>query len=143
MNKEKKGWEYLSHTADIKFKAWGKSLEGAFKNAALATIGAMTDDELTGRIKKEVVVEGKDYESLLYNFLEEIIYLLDAEELITTEVKNIVIKTAKDKLTLNCTFMVNDSGRYEYKEHIKAITYNDMEITNDKEKWTIQVVLDV
>ena len=36
-------FEYLDHTADVKFRAYGDSLEKAFGNAALAMFNVMVD----------------------------------------------------------------------------------------------------
>mgnify|MGYP006451174011 FL=1 len=41
-----KNYEFLEHTADEKFRAYGKTLEEAFINAALATAKIMTDDKV-------------------------------------------------------------------------------------------------
>ena len=43
-----KTYEFLPHTADVKFLAYGKTLEEAFQNAALATFQVMS----TKKIKK-------------------------------------------------------------------------------------------
>jgi SHS2 domain-containing protein len=36
-------YEYLEHTADVRFRAYGKSLEQAFENAALAMLNVMVE----------------------------------------------------------------------------------------------------
>ena len=38
-------FKYLQHTADAKFQAFGKTLEEAFCNAALAMVSLMWDPE--------------------------------------------------------------------------------------------------
>ncbi|MEK6820605.1 MAG: archease, partial [Nanoarchaeota archaeon] len=73
-------FKFLEHTADMKFQAFGKSLEEAFVNSALAMKEAISGKiRVKSRIKKKIMVKGKDKESLLYNFLEEILFLLDSE----------------------------------------------------------------
>jgi len=67
-----KSYEFLPHTADVKFRAYGKSLEKAFENAALATFATMTDIRKVKKIlKKTISVQAHDYQALLYSFLEE------------------------------------------------------------------------
>ena len=45
-------FKYLPHTADIKFQAFGKTLDQAFENAALATFQAMYENKIKEKIKK-------------------------------------------------------------------------------------------
>jgi SHS2 domain-containing protein len=86
-------YKYLSHTADIKFQAFGETLEKAFESAALALKEVISGKiNVKGKITKKINVEGNDRESLLYNFLEEILFLLDAEDFLLSKVKNIKIR---------------------------------------------------
>ena len=73
-------YEYLSHTADTKFKAYGKTLEEAFAKAALALTNVMVDStKIQKKITKKIVARGDDLESLLYDFLEQFLIFLDSE----------------------------------------------------------------
>ena len=61
-----KKYEYLPHTADVKFRAYGKNLEETFSNAATAMMNIMVD---TKKVKtattKKIETEGDDLQSLL------------------------------------------------------------------------------
>ena len=58
-----KQYEFLEHTADVKFRAYGKTLEEAFSNAALATSAVMTDvKKIKGKIEKTIAVQSKTKE---------------------------------------------------------------------------------
>ena len=76
-------YKFLEHTADIKFQAFGDSIEEVFKNSALALKEIIVGKiKIKEKIKKEFVIEkpNDDKEKALYNFLEEFLYLLDAED---------------------------------------------------------------
>ena len=45
-------FKFKPHTADVKFLAYGKDLEEAFTNAALATTAVMTEDPVKSKITK-------------------------------------------------------------------------------------------
>ncbi|MCK4550749.1 MAG: archease, partial [Candidatus Aenigmarchaeota archaeon] len=78
-----KKFEYLEHTADAKFKAYGKSLEEAFSNAALAVFNIMVDTKkVEPKIKKEIEITGKNKETILFDFIDELLFFLDAENFI-------------------------------------------------------------
>src|SRR3989344_2316319 len=136
-----KKYIFLDHTADIKFRAFGKSLEEAFVNSAKATFKFTTDEKIRLKIKKTVKTKGKDFESLLYNFLEELLFLFDSENFILSKIKN--IKIDKKKFSLTAEILGDKTDNYQMHLHIKAVTYNDMFIKKEGERWIVQVVLDI
>ena len=131
-------FKFLKHTADIKFQAFGKSIDEAFENSALALANTMYSGKVAKVKKKKIKVEGKDYESLLYNFLEEILFLLDSEGFFVSDVKVFV----KD-FSLVAEVFGDNSENYKIGLDVKAITYNEMFVKNLRGKWVCQVVLDV
>ncbi|MCX6746547.1 MAG: archease [Candidatus Pacearchaeota archaeon] len=133
-------FKFLEHTADIKFKVFGKTVEDIFKNSALALREAICD-KIKVKLKKEktIKVGGQDYESLLYKFLEEILYLLDAEDFLIGKVKEIKINGFK----LNAVLIGDKASNYKFTNSVKAITYNDMFLKREKGDWIAEFVLDV
>lgn len=133
-------FKFLEHTADVKFQAFGKSIEEVFENSSLAL-----KEEICGKIKikekkeKTIKVKGKDFESLLYNFLEEILYILDAEDFLISKIKKLKIENFK----LTAEIMGDKASNYKFTNEVKAATYNDMFVKKEKNKWISQVVLDV
>ena len=68
------GFEYLEHTADLKVRARGKTLEEAFLNAALGAINFITDIEDVRKVEtRKIRVKSRRLTSLLYDFLEELL----------------------------------------------------------------------
>ena len=61
-------FKFLSHTADIKFRAFGNSLKEVFENSALALFNAIYSGKIKEEQKFKIKVQGHDLESLLYNF---------------------------------------------------------------------------
>jgi SHS2 domain-containing protein len=131
-------YEYIEHTADVKFKAYGGDLGEAFENAAVAMFKIMFSGDVKGEIKKKIVVEGADNESLLYNFLEELLYLLDTEDFFLSSCQ--VKISGKD---LEAELVGDNAKDYEANLDVKAITYNEMFVKKEKSKWVVQVVVDV
>ena len=131
-------FKFLEHTADIKFQAFGKDIEEVFENSVLAVSEILSKNKRIKSVKiKKINIKGKDNENLLYNLLEEIIYLFDAENFIVSKAKIKFDKNMKVK------FYGDDSKKYKELDHIKAVTYNDMFIKKIKNKWVAQVVVDV
>ena len=134
-----KKFEFLEHTADIKFQAFGKTREEVFINCALALSNVLYDRKIREKKTYKIKAQGDDNESLLYNFLEELLFLFDTENFLLSSVKEIKIKD--NKITAKLTG--DNSEKYEIKTYIKSPTYNDMFIKKEGGWWVAQVVMDV
>ena len=135
-----KQFEFLEHTADIKFRAYGKSLDELFENCVLAFSEYISRGEgIKSKTKKEIKLEGQDNESLLSKFLDELIYLIDADGFVTARAK---VKIVGKKLS---AILYGDIVKnYNDLDQVKAATYAEMYIKKKKDKtWECQVVLDV
>jgi len=133
-------FEFLPHTADAKFRAYGKTLEEKFANAALAMFSIIVNTkEIEPKMKKQIKIEAADEKSLLYNWLEELLFLVDTEEFMLNNIEKIKIEK-REKFILEAT-VVGDKykEKYEILGGIKAATYNEMEITDKY----VQVVVDI
>jgi len=134
-------YEFLEHTADAKFRAYGKTLSEAFENAAYAMEEVITDyTKVKPLIKKTISVESENKEALLYDFLEQFIFLLDSENFILNKIEKIKIKD--NKLTAE---IVGDNkiDDYDIKTSIKAVTYQEMFIKQEKNQFVVQVIVDI
>ena len=130
-------YKYLEHTADIKFRSFGRTLNEAFSNAAYAMINIISEDKIKVKMTRKIKVRGIDRKSLLYSFLEEILFLLNTKNFLLSKVKEIKIKDKE----LTATLSGDNLRNYRLGLDVKAVTYNDMFI---KEKpYVIQVVLDI
>ena len=136
-----KSYEYFPHTADVQFRAYGKSLEEAFGNAAYAFTDIITDHtKVTSSIKKTFKVSAENKEALLYDFLEYFIFLLDTEGFLLHEIRSIVLQGT----TIHGVCMGDTHPeQYEIKAHIKAVTYQQMKIVQKEKLWYVQVIVDV
>ncbi|MGV8172121.1 MAG: archease [Candidatus Woesearchaeota archaeon] len=142
-------YRFFDKTADAKFQAFGNTLEDTFKNAQEAMISVMYSiEELTSYTfddeKREVIVEGENLEKLLYSFLEETIFLMNAEFFIGV-VEKIQIIRVDDKYKLKAILHGTQSINLESHGEIKAVTYNEMYVKYDEElgKYSAQVVVDL
>jgi SHS2 domain-containing protein len=137
-------FKFLEHTADIKIEVTEKTLEKSFATSALAMREVIAEKiKVQPKIKKEIAKEAKDLPALLYAFLEEFLYLLDAKDFLLSEVEKIKIERAPEAITLKAEVAGDKASNYAFTNDVKAITYNEMSIKEHKNKWIIQFVLDV
>ena len=141
-----KNYEYLDHTADLKIRATGKNLEETFANLAIGAFDFLTDTKKVERkTEKKINISANRIESLLYDFMEELLFLLDTDGLIFSEIKDLKISEDKKNNTfsLQCSALGDSYKNYDVKGNIKSVTYSEMKIENTKDNCIIEVVLDI
>jgi SHS2 domain-containing protein len=144
-------YKFLEHTADIKIAAEEKNLEDAFKSSALAMREVIFDFEkikVKSAKSRFLSIEGKDLGDLLYNFLEEFIYLLDADDFILAEIEDLEIAENKqgkkiESYSLNAKILGDSAGNYKFTNKVKAVTFNEMFVKKEGKSFKVQFVLDV
>jgi len=137
-------YKILDHTADAKFQAFGKDLNEVFKNAAIGMFSIIIDSkEVKPKKTFNFEIDSEDLQSLLYDFLEKFIVLMDTEDFLLSELEVEIEKLAADFFKLNCTAKGDSSKNYKTNGDIKAVTYHDMFVKKEKGLWTIQAVLDI
>ena len=134
-------YKFLPHTADVRIKAYGKTLEEAFMNSAYAVTDVVTDHKKIKPVTEKIIkVEAEDQESLLYDFLEQFLVLIDSEGFLLNEIKE--LKITNNKLTAKIAGDTHPEN-YEIHTHVKAMTYQEMSIKKEKDKYTIQFIVDI
>jgi SHS2 domain-containing protein len=134
--------------AEVAFEARGKTLEEMLEAAANATTNAMVDDLKTINQKKKVKikVDADDYERLLHNFLQEIIFYKDAKLLLFSgyEIK-VEEKPKTGKLILRATLIGEkiDMKKHELLVDVKAVSWHMFKVEQLKTDWKCFVILDV
>lgn len=135
---------FEDHVSDAKFKAFGDTLEEAFRNAALALISLMWDrDAVERKVERRVTVTGKDKQQLLVGFLEEILFLQDARGFLLADVEDLRIDPQESSYELRALFRGDTySDRVRILGAVKAVTYHEMKIEHNG-RFMLQVVVDL
>jgi len=135
-------YDFLEHTADVKFRAKGKTIEELFVSSAKALNEVIRGDiKILVQEEKVLNIKGNDIENLLYNFLEEFLFLLDAEKFLVSEFKE--IKIDEDNFTLKAIVFGDKEENYKFTNDVKAVTYNGMFVKKENGEYFCEVVLDV
>lgn len=131
-------YRFLDHPADIKLRAFGKDLPELFINAALGMMSFLYDklDASITTEKYEISVSAESLESLLVNWLAELLWVSDTKHSITT---NFQIKN----FTPNKIEASIDLIKAKAKDDIKAVTYHELLINKKKNYWLAEVVFDI
>lgn len=134
-------FEFKDHTADVLFIARGKDLSELFKNSGLATMDTMVDLKSVGKaITKKISLKEKDAEALLFSFLEEIVFLKDAESMLFSDFK---IKIDNNKLQAELIGEKIDINKHKLRVDVKAITLHEFYLKKTDKGYKAQVILDI
>ena len=138
MPSQGKKYEYLEHTADIKFLAYGNTLEEVFENAALAMFNVIIDTgKVSGETTREVFLTSPDPESLLVDWLSELLYLFEVDEIVFWKFRVEEVSEEAGEYSIKALA----SGEKYYPEshpfetEIKAVTYNQLELEKTASGW--------
>ena len=135
--------EYLEHTADVMFRAYGRTVEEMLSNAASALFQAMVDPASIAAVDRWVVeLEGDDLEDLAYRWLSEIIFLFETESAVFSTFSVRLEQDEKMRLYGKIGGERIDLGRHAFLNEVKAVTRHKFGIKKNQ-LWCIQVVLDV
>jgi len=138
-----KKFEFIDITAaDVAFVAYGNDLNELFANAALAMFNVMVETKNVERkVERRISVSGDDLVSLLFNWLNELLFYVDAENLVFSEF-NVSVDTERFTLTAACRGE-QISAKHEVKTHVKAATMHRMKIEKKQGRWEATVILDI
>ena len=129
----------IDHTADMMVKAFGKTLEECYANAAYALFDQTVDLSDIGTSKEtEIRVTGIDDEDRLYSFLSELLFIEDADNLILKEFE---VSFEGDDVVCHAKGETLDRARHRIKSEVKAVTYHMMEV--DRSTPSVTVLFDV
>ena len=135
-------YEFFEHTADVKFKSRGKTIEEAFINSASALFETIRGEiKILESIEKTIEVEGTDIANLLHNFLEEFLFLLDSQDFLASRI--VELKLDKENLKLSARVVGDEAKKYTFTNDVKAVTYNEMSVLEEDGQFVCTVVLDV
>ena len=139
------GYRFLDHMTDAVIEAYGTTLEETFENAAKALCDTMIDLK-TVRPTREIKfsAKGNDLYSLLFDWLDKVMLLLVADGIAMSEFA-VKIKQYNNSYLLEGITRGEplELDRHHYKVEIKAVTYHEMEIKQEKDMTTARFLLDL
>ncbi|HON10887.1 MAG TPA: archease [Chitinispirillaceae bacterium] len=141
-------YEYLEDitVSDAGFRAWGKTLEELFTAAFDATTNLMVEDlgSIGEKQVRSVKVEDNSEEMLLFQVLQELIYLKDAFRLLL-RLRNVSIERHGESIVFEGMAVGEeiDDARHNLAVDVKAVTLHHFQVMKTDSGWEAVVVLDV
>lgn len=135
-------FELIEHTADVGIKAYGKTEEEMFKNAALGMLSIMADPKKVKLQESiDLEIEAKNIEELLVAWLRELLYQAEAKKILF---KEFVFQCFNEtRLRTICYGERVNPKKHQLKTEIKAVTYHQLKVTREDSLWTGKVIFDL
>lgn len=137
-----KKFEFIEHTADLGFKAYGASLEELFVHGGEAFSEAIVAlESVEERMERSIEVQADALDCLMVTWLSELLYLFDTERLVFKSFQ--VNRVEDNQLEAKARGEVLDPARHEIKSVIKAVTYHQLYVEEREGGWEAQVIFDI
>jgi SHS2 domain-containing protein len=135
-------FELLDHPADIGFRARGATLEELFATCAHALVSVILDPSNIRPIESTSIPgTGEDLESLLVNWLNEVLYHVDGQRFAPGEFA--VVRVGET--SVDCTALGEpwDRERHPPRVAVKAVTYHQLKVEQTTDGWVADVYVDI
>ena len=132
----------FEHTADIGLEVWGETLPLFLKAAAEGFIDLMVDPGTVRRSEARTLqVQEDDAEDLLVQWLEEILYLFEAERLTPSAIE--VEDAGKWYVRGTLLGETLDEESHDIRNVVKAVTYHDLKVEKTDGLYRARLIFDV
>ena len=137
-----KRFEILDHTADIGIIVYGENLKSLFENAGEAFFHLITDlKKVRLRTERKIEIGGESLERLMVDWLNELLYLHDVENLLFKRFN--VESVGEEGLRAKVKGEFFQEGVHVIKTGVKAVTYHQLEVRQEKEGWRARIIFDL
>ncbi|HWR27186.1 MAG TPA: archease [Candidatus Thermoplasmatota archaeon] len=135
-----KQYELIEHTADVGVKAYGKTIAEAFEHAAKGMFDIITDESTIDPVGQyDFQLEAPDLEQLLVDWLSQLIFLNDAQDLVFGKFQ---VTLTGNRLSASVFGEKYDTKKHRMGVEIKAVTYHMLQV-NEKDPIFVQVLFDI
>lgn len=135
-------FEYFDHTADIGICVRAPNLPQLYAEAAAALSGLIVADlgAVQPRESVSLRITGADREYLLFDWLNELLYLFEGRRLVLSRFD---VKLDEAGLEAEVRGEPFDAGRHRPHHEVKAVTYHELSVRERNGEWEARVILDI
>lgn len=133
-------FEEVSHTADVKIHATALTLEALFSETFKALMQVMYGTRRGGGTLREIRIESTDNESLLADFLSEVLFVSEVDGLVFSDAR---IMIDGFSLVAEVNGEPFDPARHSGGTEVKGISYSGLAIMHDANGYMLDIIFDV
>jgi SHS2 domain-containing protein len=134
-------FDLRDHTADVAVEATAPTLGGVFAAVADGMAAAMCEDVPETGERRDIAVAAESREALLFDYLDELIYERDVQDVLPVDNDATVTET-DGEWRVSASYRGVPLATVSARE-VKAVTYSEMDLSERDAGWHAYVVLDV
>jgi SHS2 domain-containing protein len=135
-------YQMIDHTGDIGIVVRAPDARSLYERAALALFDILTDlGQVRGTDPLEVEVSARDREELMVRWLAELLFLHETRRLMFGRFD--VREIGEQELKAKAWCEPFDPARHVVLTELKAVTYHELLVSEDRDGWSARVIFDV
>ncbi len=132
-----RGFEEVAHVADAAIRAYGDHWPDLLANAALGMFSLMADwENSTTSVEREVSLRSIDRETLLVDWLSELLYLHEMDGIVYIDFE------IREASVTSLRAVIRGTEQWLPRTTIKAVTFNDLRVAETPQGYTATIVFD-
>jgi len=133
-------FEEISHTADVKIRARAPTLDALFTEAFLALMQVVYGTDRKLGIRKEIRIESDTFESMVCDFLSEVLFIAEVEGLVFSQAEITIEGMHLTAVLMGESF---DPVRHSSGTEVKGISYSGLVIQKEANGYMLDILFDV
>lgn len=134
--------ELFEHTADLGLRATAPDLNALFAEMGACLLCSMVEDPASVRPVQELWIdlEGADREYLLFDWLNRLLTHFEADRWLFGKFD---VRVKEDGLFGVAWGEPYDPARHVLAHEVKAITYHELKVVRDGDRWLAEAIVDI
>ncbi len=133
-------FEELDHTADILMRVQGATIAEVFSDAGRAMFHVMYGPCEDRGAERRFSLEADDLESLLIDYLSELLFITDIENIVFCSFDLDIQDTRLSAVARGEPF---DPARHSAGALIKGVSYSGLEIIKEENAYVVDIIFDI
>lgn len=135
-------YEVFEHTADLGLRVRADSLDALLADAARGLFSLIVTnlDQVKPVQEKTFRIHADQPEYLLFDWLNELLYTFDVDQLLLSEFS---VRVDPQGLTATCRGEIMQPERHEMDHEVKAITYHGLKVQREGNGWMAELIVDI
>ena len=137
-----KTYEFFEHTADTGLRAYGRTLEELFVNAAHGLVELLVEDSPVAAAEPRMIaLSASSVDQLLQKWLKELLFWFATDRFLPGDYRlDAVTPTDLRGRVLGERF---DPARHAQGTEIKGVTYHQFRVEKVNSRWEAELIFDV
>jgi SHS2 domain-containing protein len=135
-------WEHFSHVADIGVRGFGRSMDEAFEQAALALTAVITEPGLVRPVQAvDIACAAPNPEILLADWLNALVFEMAIRHMLFSRFE---VRITDQRLAAKAWGEAVDIARHQPAAEVKGATLSELEVARGADgRWLAQCIVDV